>query len=430
MSQSRRQRSRVDQERIFPADYHILHEEEEPTDPRELFTIRLALALHRFGTPAHRLEQTLDRVMHRLGLLGEVFALPTSLFASFGRPESHRTSMMRAQTGDVNLEKLVLLDNLAERVIRGEESLGEANESLGEILASAPRFGRAWQIVGIALGSAVAGRVLGGGWREFLTAGIIGVAIGLIAPYFYRDRNRRHLFEIAAALLAASIAVLAAQIWHPMSPFTATLAGLIMLIPGMRLTTAMTEIASGHLVSGSARLTSAVLAFLGIAFGTALGTALAAQITATTSYGTSAVPLPEVTLWGTLLFFPLSMMILMQARPRDLHWLLLSTLLAFGGSRLGTQFLGPELGAFTGALLLGVGANVVAQLRDLPASLVIAPGLILLVPGSIGYRSISSLMQRDVVNGIELAFSVAVVGVAIVTGILVANAVIRSGRDL
>lgn len=414
----------------FSDDYQIVTPTEEAADPRELFTIRLALALHRFGTPAHRIERTLDRIMERLGMQGEFFALPTSLFASFGRPESHRTSMMRGETGDVNLEKLVLVDHLAERVIRGEGTLAEATLELDRILSSPGRFGHLLQVLGMAVGAAVAGRVLGGGWREVIVAGTIGLCTGLIAPFFSQNRSRRHLFEIVASGLGAAVAIVAAQLVTPVSPFIATLAGLIMLIPGMRLTIAMTEIASGHLVSGSARLTGAALAFLGIAFGTAFGTQIATDFFPQTVLAGVPTALPEFSLWIMLVLFPVSMMIMMQARPRDLPWLLLSTFLAFGGARLGTQLLGPELGAFLGALVLGVGANVVTQLRDLPASLVIAPGLILLVPGSIGYRSISSLMQRDVINGIELAFSMAIVAFAIVTGLLMANAIVRTGRDL
>jgi uncharacterized membrane protein YjjP (DUF1212 family) len=414
----------------FAGDFQIVTPIDQKADPRELFTIRLALALHRFGTPAHRIERMLDRIMERLGMQGEFFALPTSIFASFGRPELHRTSMMRGETGDVNLEKLVLVDHLAERVIRGEGTLAEATIELDRILAGPGRFGRVLHVVGMVVGAAVAGRVLGGGWREVVVAGTIGLCTGVIAPFFSQNRSRRHLFEIVASGLGAAIAIFAAQVVTPLSPFVATLAGLIMLIPGMRLTIAMTEIASGHLVSGSARLTGAALAFLGIAFGTAFGTQIATELFPQTSLTGVPTALPELSLWIMLMLFPVSMMIMMQARPRDLPYLLLSTFLAFGGARIGTQLLGPELGAFLGALVLGVGANVVAQLRELPASLVIAPGLILLVPGSIGYRSISSLMQHDVVNGIELAFSMAIVAFGIVTGLLMANAIVRTGRDL
>jgi uncharacterized membrane protein YjjB (DUF3815 family) len=51
------------------------------------------------------------------------------------------------------------------------------------------------------------------------------------------------------------------------------------------------------------------------------------------------------------------------------------------------------------------------------------PGILLLVPGSIGYRSLNALMEREVVSGIETAFSMLVIAVSLVAGLLMSNAV-------
>ena len=410
-------------------DFHILPGPPEHSDPREAFVLHLAQTLHRYGTPAHRLEQTMGMVLAQLGLQGEFFALPTSLFASFGRPESHRTSMMRGETGDVNLEKLSRLDKLAERIILREVSLEEGRQELETIIAQPQPFGNVLSLIGSGLGTAIAARVFGGGWREILVAGVIGVLLGLIAPFFARAEARRRVFEIVAALLAASITVAAAHFFSPFSLFIATLAGLILLIPGMRLTTAMTEIASGHLVSGAARLTGAVMAFLGIAFGTALGNRIASLLFETFPT-TAPLPLPEYTLWISVLLFPFAVMIGLQGHPKDFPLILLASSISFFGARFGTQQFGPELGAFIGAISLGIVANALSRLLRRPSAILIAPGLILLVPGSIGYRSLTTLMEQDVVAGIELAFNVAIIGIAIVTGLLMANVLLPSKRGM
>jgi uncharacterized membrane protein YjjB (DUF3815 family) len=51
------------------------------------------------------------------------------------------------------------------------------------------------------------------------------------------------------------------------------------------------------------------------------------------------------------------------------------------------------------------------------------PGILLLVPGSVGFRSIAALMDREVVSGIETAFKMVVIAVSIVSGILIARVV-------
>ena len=47
------------------------------------FVLALARALHRYGTPAHRLEEAMRICCHRLGLDAEVFSTPTAIIMSF-----------------------------------------------------------------------------------------------------------------------------------------------------------------------------------------------------------------------------------------------------------------------------------------------------------------------------------------------------------
>jgi uncharacterized membrane protein YjjP (DUF1212 family) len=80
----------------------------EPTipenDPRIAFAVQLGAALHRYGASTHRLEQAMSLVLRRLGIGGHFFSMPTGILASFGLPEEHRTSLIRAKPEEVNLE--------------------------------------------------------------------------------------------------------------------------------------------------------------------------------------------------------------------------------------------------------------------------------------------------------------------------------------
>ena len=53
--------------------------------------------------------------------------------------------------------------------------------------------------------------------------------------------------------------------------------------------------------------------------------------------------------------------------------------------------------------------------------MVLVPGILLLVPGSIGYLSMSSLMQRNTVAGIDTAFTMVLTAVSLVAGLLIAG---------
>jgi uncharacterized membrane protein YjjB (DUF3815 family) len=107
---------------------------------------------------------------------------------------------------------------------------------------------------------------------------------------------------------------------------------------------------------------------------------------------------------------------------------LVAVVLSFTGARTGAYLLGPEFGVCFGALILGAGGNVIARFRDRPSALIVIPGLMLLVPGSIGYGSVSSFLDRQVETGVETAFRMTLVAVLLATGLLLANAAVPPRR--
>jgi uncharacterized membrane protein YjjB (DUF3815 family) len=98
----------------------------------------------------------------------------------------------------------------------------------------------------------------------------------------------------------------------------------------------------------------------------------------------------------------------------------LGVAIAYGASSLGALALGP-LGAFLGALALGVASNLFSILRNRPALLMQAPGLFILVPGSVGYLGLAALLQSNTLSGVQAAFQMFLIGAALVYGLLFAN---------
>jgi uncharacterized membrane protein YjjB (DUF3815 family) len=59
----------------------------------------------------------------------------------------------------------------------------------------------------------------------------------------------------------------------------------------------------------------------------------------------------------------------------------------------------------------------------------LVPGMILLVPGSLGFFSISNLLQSNIVEGIEIALKMLTTSMALVMGIIVSDVLLKSGND-
>lgn len=399
-------------------------------DPRLAFVMTLGRALHRYGVPAHRLEEALEQVARRAGLTSQFFSTPTSIMAGFGEPGHQRVCLVREQPGGVDLEKLVELDELTERVVRVGLPFDEALRQVGAILNAPPRYPAAVSILAGALAATGAARFFGGAWREVVVTSGVGLLVSSLSWALVRRPTTARIHEAVAALVAAALATLAAAWAPPLSPYIVTLAALIVLIPGLGLTLAMNELASSHLVSGTARLTGAAMTFLKIGLGVALGTRLAeAVVGAAGSLPAPPDPAPW-TLLPALVVSPLAIGVLFKARPRELGWIVLTAWMAYAGAQAGNTLLGPGLGAFLGALAVGVTANVLARTLRRPSVVFVVPGIMLLVPGSIGYRSLAALLQSDIVSGVDAGFAAILVGVALAAGLLLANVLVPPRRPL
>jgi uncharacterized membrane protein YjjB (DUF3815 family) len=126
----------------------------------------------------------------------------------------------------------------------------------------------------------------------------------------------------------------------------------------------------------------------------------------------------------------LSFVVLNQANPRDTGWILFVCALSFVGSRLGATWMGIESGAFLGAILVGVASGFISHARNRPALVTSTPGTIMLVPGSVGFRSITEMISNDPVRGLHTAFTMILTGVALATGLLVARLLVPRRRLL
>jgi uncharacterized membrane protein YjjP (DUF1212 family) len=391
--------------------------------------LRLARALHAYGAPAHRLEDVMASIAPKLGLEGRFFTSPTAILASFGAPEDQRTALVRVEPGGVHLEKLTRLDGVIDDVARGAQSPVQGSARIDEIVNAPERYGAPLTLLSSALASATAARFFGGGSREVLVAGAIGLAIGSLALWAANVRALGRVFEPLAATLAACLTAVAARLLGTLSISVAAIAGLIVLLPGLTLTTALTELATRHLISGTARLMAACGTFLAIGFGLLMGAELGRMIGVTPH---DALPRPLAT-WTEFLALgvaPLALTVLFRARPRDAGAILVVGVVAFGAGRLGARAFTPELAMCLAALVAGVAANVHSRLRRRPAAVTLLPAILMLVPGSLGLRGLQFLAQRDVVSGIESLFSLTLLAVALAGGLLLANLAVPPRRAL
>jgi uncharacterized membrane protein YjjP (DUF1212 family) len=388
------------------------------------FLMKLARALHTYGMPSHRLEVALRQVSERLGVASQFVVTPTSIIASVGPIEAAQTTLLRLDPGRINLAKQSRLHHLIGDVCARRLTLEQGSTLLDELVTRPPIHGRLATVAGFGLASASAAVFFDGGRAEAATAGAIGLLIGLLTLAAAAAPRFGMVMPGTAGVAAVLITGVMQTAVGPMVGFIPTLAGLIILIPGLGLTIAVNELAHGHLVSGTARLGGAMMTFLQIGFGVALGGKLAGVLQGGGLDRPASLPLWALPL--ALLVSALAMTVLFRARSRDLPFILLAATVSFATSRLGTLAFGPELGVLLGAWLLGTLGHLLGRWRNEPSALAILPGMLLLVPGGLGFSSLSSLLANDIVSGIQAGFTMLLIALSLVTGLMLASISSRS----
>jgi len=402
------------------------------------FIAELATRLHAYGTSAQRLEGAVEAVANRLGLDCEIWSNPTGIIFSFADPvrgqQNGITRVIRLEPGEQNLGRLARTDAIAEDVLAGRLDVDSGLAALRALDRPPRRRAQVMTALSFGLSAAAVAGLLSTGWIDVLTSGVIGVVIGIM---FVLSAGRPRLsegLEAIAAMVATLLAAAVATFIEPLSLKTVILASLIVLMPGLMLTNAVSELSSQQLVSGTARFAGALMILMKLTF----GTVAAMQLVRLMGWvPVEAVPQPLT--WTTeiaaVLVAGYAFAVLFRASRRDYPLVMASVVFGYAMTRLGGEYLGLASGGFAGGVFfagmgVAVASNAYGRWRNRPGALIRVPGIILLVPGSVGFRSFNFVMERDVFLGLDTAFALVAALVALVAGLLFGNLLVPSRRNL
>jgi len=389
-----------------------------------LFLRDLGQALHVSGAPAHDLEGAMTTIGRRLGARVEGFAVLTFLALTVVAGEhTRRVELLRLPAYDYNMDRLIALDALC-RDIASVDDLAAYRERLEAIMRQPPPWS-GWRFAGLGfLLSASVAVLLGGGLAEALCGGVIGLGFVWGVLLFARVPRLGPAAPVVLCALAAFLAQGMAHLFTQQVPFIAAVAGIVLIMPGFTLTVAMSELATQNYLAGTGRLTGAfVLLFLmgaGLVIGTQVGLATMPAL----PFPDSLKPLPAWAIWLAMAGLGVSLLAVLQAPWSSVLVSAGACLLAWAAYSLVNAAMGNVVGAFAGTLAVATAGHLYQFVSKRPATLVQIPGLIALVPGSMGFRGVHALIEQDSVAGISLLSDMVMTGAVLAVGLLLANNVI------
>ena len=247
-------------------DYYLL------TDLAARVGYHLALS----GAETFRVEETIRRIIGAYGIECEAFSIPNcvmvSLEAANGKP---LMVMKRVDFHGNDLESVEKLNALSRRICAETPDPSVAAQWLDETLKGRRHYSVPVYYLGNFCAAAGFCPVFGGTLRDSLFAGLLGLIIGFVSRQMDRRETNPFFSTIVEAFAMAVPAYLAAG-FHLVDYIDFVIIGTLMiLVPGLLITTSMRDIIYGDTNSGINRIVQVLLS----AFAIALGTAAAWRIT-------------------------------------------------------------------------------------------------------------------------------------------------------
>lgn len=391
--------------------------------------LQISKAIAEAGTPSHRLENYMQVVLEKFGLSGSFLALPTAIIASFGEGDNQRSFVVKVRSGEINLGTLQRINDVITDLENNLINIDTALHTIKHIDELESDFPHWLYVLAYGIVGAGFSTLFSGGWADVLASFCLGIITG-----FINETGKKHYYlsQVIVPLSATVVGFLAIVINHysgGINYVLVALSGLIVLIPGLGITVAMRELSTNHLVSGSGRMAGAVTVLFLLSFGLALGYMIGQGL-----FGEEEIvkltPTPEWFRYLAIMVTSLAFAVIFKARMSDIFWIFLSIALAYAGSQIFKIWLEQPFVSLVTAMLISVAGNLYSRASMNPASLMQIPGIILLVPGSMGFSSLTAMYTHDTITGVQAAFSAALIAVAISVGLLAGNLFVPPKKDL
>ncbi|GAB58805.1 threonine/serine ThrE exporter family protein [Rheinheimera nanhaiensis] len=397
------------------------------------FIVKLGKMLHKYGTPAYRLEAHLAELTTHLGLKGSFIISPTSMtFVLWTEGhEQEYTHASRVNPGDLDLGALSRTDELVDQVLQGKVSINEADALLDAIDTRPSSYGKLATAVAMMASGGAFAMLMATSWNDVLWSSLLSLVVYLFMLWAAYSPRIANMLEPLVALAAGIVAcAISAYIDPGINIRLAVLSAIIAFIPGLALTIGFAELAARHLVSGNARIMDALMLLFKLYFGALLGIEIGFALFGVVDF-VKPPPISHHFAWLAVGILVSALIVLFKSRGKYTLWSLAAGFIAYGVSFSGATLFDATIGAFLGAFAVGLYSNLFTRLANAPAVIVAMHGLIVLVPGSKTYIGLNSLISgQDFVVSDRVGQQTFLILMALVAGLIFANVALPPKKSL
>ena len=221
------------------------------------------------GSEVYRVEDTMNRIAANANEPNSVsYVTATGIF--MGLRSSHYLQVENVAERSINLEKVAAVNKLSRAFAEQKIDLLTLHNSLKKIDYETPTFPLWLQILSAGVMSCLLMYVFGGNWQDFSATFVVGI-ISFCVRYFVSAAIDLRFFDIfLASLVVGLCALLAVKLQLAGNVVNIIIGAVMPLVPGVAITTSFRDILAGHLISGLARGTEAIIVAASIGVGIAV----------------------------------------------------------------------------------------------------------------------------------------------------------------
>ena len=280
-----------------------------------------------------------------------------------------------------------------------------------------PPYGRVMRALGYVLLSAGLSAMLGASWLGIAVAAALGAVVGTLLLIGERLPNRYGaLITVTVAFVVAFVVFVLMRAGFGPGLLAALIGPLVVLLPGVLLTTAALELSTGQMIAGAGRLAAGGMQLVLIAAGIVSAGALVGV--PDLEFTENPEALGPIAPGVAVAVFGVGIAVHQCAPPRAMLWMMFVLYVAYAAQVIGGVVLGGVLSAFVGALVVTPVTALVARQPTGPAAMVsFIPAFWLLVPGALGLVGVAEVLGGDVGGTASLIATLATM-IAISLGVL------------
>ncbi|MBK3517751.1 threonine/serine exporter family protein [Carboxylicivirga marina] len=381
------------------------------------FIVQLGKALHTYGVPSYKSQLYLTEIAEKKGIKGSFMDTPTWINYVFYEEDEHTYNHVECvPPGELNLGALSRVVEITNNVISNDLPFADAKNKIKELNKAKIGYNSLIELLSFMISAGSFCIILNTNWFSVIVATLLGALVYGVTAMAKHSSYIRSTLESLVAFLATIITGLISTVRPDINVSMTILASIIIFVPGLSLTTALEEITSRSLVSGTAKLFDALVSLFKQFFGVVLGLALLPLFVEVKAHEV----VDDIPAWVDFIAIPLlslSLMPVFKVRLKDIPLGVVTGFICFYTTML-LDFTGILVSIFIGTIVAVAVSKLFAHLTKAPRLVYLIPGIIMLVPGSKAFIGLSTLFLNTQISNSYMGEQVLYIFMGIIGGLI------------